>query len=174
MLAGIAGCWTGPVAEPVPEPVQRPAGDVFDVDLEIVLVRTPCFGMCPVYELHIYPDGRVHWYGRDNVAERGERTKRLARPRMQQLKRAVDHAQFFSLSGDAHEPAQPSCTRTPGGGMSCSFTTFSVCTDTSHSIITVRTRAREKRVDDAHCDDDSAIGELEHQLESIAASWIGR
>ncbi|MFT3696344.1 MAG: DUF6438 domain-containing protein [Kofleriaceae bacterium] len=164
-----AGCWTGTVAEPNPEPVASSEPKAFKIDLELELERTPCFGMCPIFAIHIYPDGRMHWFGRDNVAVRGEKTKRLTLAQMKQLEQLVKRSGILSVKPDA-----PTCVPQPNGGTSCSWPDITICSDTSHSVITVRTSHAQAIVDNAHCGDESPNDNLEHAIEGLAAKWIGR
>jgi uncharacterized protein DUF6438 len=174
LLVVLAGCWTGPVAEPVPEPVAQPRADRREVDLEIHLERSECFGRCPVYELTITSDGTLRYVGKKNVTEVGERTRRLARAEMLVLQRTVDHVHFFELDNFGHERADQGCT-TVGNNTTCKFSSFTVCSDTSHTVLKV-TRPRRKvthQIDDAHCSDDGAAAPLEQRIEDLAQAWIG-
>jgi Domain of unknown function (DUF6438) len=175
VLVVVAACWTGTVREPTPEPVAPKPREHGTVDLEVKLRRTACLGMCPVFEVTIQHDGRLRYVGRQNVAETGERTRRLTRSQMIELSRAVDHAHFFELDDTGHEAQQQGCT-TIGGTTRCSFRSFSVCSDTSHTVITV---SRPKQnishtIDDAHCSDDGSAVTLEQKIEELAAPWVGR
>ncbi|HEY0252651.1 MAG TPA: DUF6438 domain-containing protein [Kofleriaceae bacterium] len=170
-LLVITSCWTGPVVEPLP--VTTPAPEKPDhFDLEITLQRTPCFGACPIFELGVHPDGTLRWYGRENVAVRGEKRRHLTRTQMKMLQRIVIEAEFFDLGDDGSPVPTNDCTKTPNG-ITCSFGA-TVCSDTSHSIVTVRTSQRSKTIDDAHCTDGSPVLTLEQTLEDLAAPWIGR
>ena len=170
----VAGCWTGPVAEPVPQPVDKPRGDHREVDLEIHLERGECFGSCPVFEITISPDGTVRYVGKKNVREIGERTRRLARAQMLDLQRVVDHVHFFELDQFGHERIEPGC-KTVGKTTTCNFQSFTVCSDTSHTLLRV-TRPRRHvthQIDDAHCSDDGVAVPLEQRVEELAQAWIG-
>ncbi len=171
----VTACWTGAVSEPASEPVAPKPREYASVDLEVKLRRTPCFGMCPVFDITIQHDGRLRYFGRQNVAEAGERTRRLTRSQMIELSRAVDRVHFFELDDSGHEAQQQGCT-TIGGTTTCSFRSFSVCSDTSHTVVTV---SRPKRnishtIDDAHCSDDGSAVTLEQKIEALVSPWVGR
>jgi hypothetical protein len=175
VLIFVAACWTGTVPEPTPEPAAAKPRERTQVDLEVKLRRTPCFGMCPVFDVTIQHDGTLRYYGRQNVAETGERTRRLTRSQMIELSRTVDHVHFFDLDDSGHEVQQQGCT-TIGGTTSCSFRSISVCSDTSHSVITI-SRPRQNishTIDDAHCSDDGSAVTLEQKIEELASPWVSR
>ncbi len=181
LLALVTACWTGPVPETTPpdQPVPK-VREAHDLDLEISLQRTACFGMCPVFDVTIARDGTLHYVGRRNVAELGERTRRLSRTQMLALARSVDHVHFFELDRQGHEPANQACrTITNGAGSTtttCSFSSFTVCTDTSHTIVTVQRprQGKSHTIDDAHCSDDGAAESFEQRVEELVAPWVGR
>ena len=175
LLVTLAACWTGAVAEPVPEPPAPKAREHANVDLEIKFRRTACFGMCPVYEVTLQHDGMLRYYGRTNVSQTGERTRRLTHAQMLELSRAVDHVEFFELDNSGHPQQHQGCT-TVGGTTTCSFGRVVVCSDTSHSIVTVN-RPRHNlshTIDDAHCTDDNAAVPLEQRIEELVSPWVGR
>jgi hypothetical protein len=172
-LVLLAGCWTAAgarTAEPAPE--STAAGP----DLEILLERTACFGRCPVFELAIRSDGRVDWTGEEHVAAIGRRTGRIRRDALESLDHEVALVRFFERDRYGKLPREPVCV-TQGNTRSCTFTSETICGDTSRTILTVRRGARSHRIDVAHCsDDDPALDELEARIiaRSGAAAWIGR
>ncbi|CAN5589912.1 hypothetical protein BH11MYX1_BH11MYX1_42840 [soil metagenome] len=170
----LAACSTGPVAEPAQadgapraKPADKPA------DLAVEYRRTPCFGQCPIYQVTIQPSGMLRYFGRENVAVPGEQTKQLTRHQMHDLAKAIERSHFFRLDDQGNEPPDQSC-RKPGGG-TCSFS-FSVCTDSPHTIITVTRpkRGGSHTIDDAHCTDTSAAEELERTIDTFVKSWVGQ
>jgi hypothetical protein len=168
-------CWTGAVPEPAPpdQPEPKPRRDI---DLAIKLQRTACFGMCPVFDVIVDHDGTVHYTGRANVAVKGERSRRVTRAQMQELAQLVERGRFFELDRYGHIPKDAGyCTI--GQGSTCTFQSFTVCTDTSHTLLTVRhpRRGGEHTIDDAHCaDDDGGAYQLEDRVEALVGPWIGR
>ncbi len=172
-LVLLAGCWTGagtPDATPEPAlPRTRPA-------LEITLERGPCFGTCPVFKLAIRDDGRVDWLGEEHVAALGSRTRVIARAELEALDREIDAARFFERDRFGRLPRKPVCV-TRGNTRSCTFSSVMICSDSSHTILTVRRGRRSHRIDNAHCsDEDEALAELEQRIleRAGAAAWIGR
>jgi len=130
-----AACWTGAVPEPAapdqPAPKQHRA-----IDLAIKLRRTACFGMCPVFDVAVEPDGTVRYVGRENVAVKGERTRRISRAQMQELAQLVERQRFFELDPYGHVPSDNGCVRR-GNTTTCSFQSFTMCSDTSHTLLTI-------------------------------------
>jgi hypothetical protein len=178
LLAIVTACWTGPVPDPVAPDQPAPRTPHRDVDLEIKLRRTACFGRCPVFDVSISHDGTLRYVGRQNVAEVGERSRKLTRGQMVVLARAVDHVHFFELDDQGHEPVDQGCRTigTPQGGTTttCSFKSFSLCSDTSHTIVTV-SRPRQggtHTIDDAHCAEDGGAADLERRVEELVAPWV--
>jgi len=171
----LAACWTGAEPEPVipgePAPTTKPA-----VPLEVTLERTQCFGTCPSYTVTIRADRTVMWNGDAYVTEVGARSSQVTHHDLAELDRAITRAHFFELDDNGHVPREPACVRT-GNSTSCSFSSFTLCSDTSHAIITVRRGQRVHKVDDSHCSDTpAALIELEDAIDRIAGTgpWIGR
>jgi len=162
------------VPEPAPpdQPAPKPRRDV---DLAISLRRTACFGMCPVFDVSVEPDGTVRYVGRENVAVKGERSRRIQRAQMLELAQLVEHQHFFELDQWGHVARDNGCVKR-GNTTTCSFQSFTVCSDTSHTLLTVRhpKRGGEHTIDDAHCSDDGAAYQLEQRIEDLVAPWIGR
>ncbi len=155
VLTALAGCWTGsappPAPPPAPSPPPRPVPH-----LEVSYAQTMCLGRCPAFELVIRRGGRVEWNGRRFVAVQGRRTRHISRRDLEALDRAIERARFFERDEYGHFPIKPTCT-TSGGTTTCTVHSINICTDTSHTIITVERGGRRWRIDDAHCsneDDD--------------------
>jgi hypothetical protein len=174
VLSVWTACWTGTVPDPAP-PDQPEPKLRRDIDLSIKLRRTECFGMCPVFDVSVDHDGTVHYVGRANVAVRGERTRRVTRAQMQELSQLVEREHFFELDRYGHMPSPDGCATT-GHTTTCTFQSFTVCSDTSHTVLTVShpRRGGEHTIDDAHCSDDGAAYQLEDRVEGLVAPWIGR
>lgn len=174
----LVGCWTGagageqpakPAAASEPE---RPAPAHF----ALVLERGACLGACPIYRIAIDASGRVQWRGERNVAAVGTREGRLSRADLEALERQVEAARFFERDAYGHLPREPICT-TSGTTRTCSFSSYVVCSDTSHTIVTVRRGPRSHRINNPHCSDaDLALEQLETLVieRTGAATWIGR
>jgi uncharacterized protein DUF6438 len=172
-LVLLAACWTGSDARTAaPGPVAPREGPPLEISLE----RTPCFGTCPVYKLAIRDDGRVDWLGREHVAQVGARTRRIARADLDALDRDLEAARFFDRDLFGRVPQEPSCV-TQGSTRSCTFTSDTICSDTSITILIVRRGRQLQRVHNEHCSDaDPALDELERRIleRAGAAAWIGR
>ena len=65
--------------------------------LRIKLVRTSCFGYCPVYSLEIAGDGTVSYEGEAFVKVRGGRKGRIATADVRKLTKYLAKAGYFSL-----------------------------------------------------------------------------
>jgi hypothetical protein len=142
-----------------PPPARTPPAD-FTVTME----RTPCFGACPAYTVEIRGDGGV-------IVKNGEDLTRghASRSRVQQLAREIDAAHFFDLDQDGRPATQPQCVTT-GNTTTCSIRSFTLCTDTSHAIITVTRGDRTHTVDDAHCSEDHWLTSIENMIDALAGT----
>ncbi len=144
-------CWTGaeaPVVEATSVP-KRPAQE--PLKLRVKLERTACFGLCPTYTVVVHGDGRVDWVGQSNVLAIGHRHGRVSRVDLVELSRRLDRARFFERNEYGELPQKPECTTT-GSMTSCSFgTSVSVCSDTSHAVITVNRGMQMHSIDSDHC-----------------------
>lgn len=171
-----SACWTGsdaPVAEPTagarraaPEPAR----------LRVKLERTPCFGFCPTYTVVIHGDGRVDWVGRANVLAIGRRHGRVTRAQLDELSRLLDRVRFFERDEYGELPAKPECTTT-GSTTTCSFSTSaSICSDTSHTIVSATRGMQTHTVDNDYCNDLPELEVLEDFIDRIAntGAWIGQ
>ena len=174
----LGGCWTGhepTIADPIADPsVRQPR--VPREPIRVVLERTGCMGPCPSYTVTIGSDGGVQWLGEANVAAIGVRTGVVTRSQIERLARSIDRAHFFELDDSGHTPVKPACVRT-GSTVSCSMRSFTMCSDTTHAIVTITRGQRTHQVDDPHCSDqDRALVELENLIDEVARteSWIGR
>lgn len=79
-----------PITEPVEEPPVAQLGGATAADsLVFMLERTPCFGKCKAYRVHIYRSGYATYEGRSNVEKEGMYSGR------------VDQALVNSLLADA-------------------------------------------------------------------------
>ena len=175
-LSLVAACWTG--TEPAPSEPSPPAPPHAHarIPLEVTLERTPCFGFCPVYSVTIRGDGEIAWNGDANVAVVGRRSGHATHAQLVELDRAVAASRFFERDEYGDIPAQQAnCFRT-GNTTTCTFQSFTTCSDTSHSIITVHRGSETHRIDNAHCDELDPVDSLERLIDRIAddSAWIGR
>jgi Domain of unknown function (DUF6438) len=166
MLA-LGACWTGEVPPPAPAPV-TPARPL--PELAVTLERTECFGMCPAYRVSISRDGAVQWHGESNVAAVGDRNGRIARAQLTQIDEMIDRIGFFEYNEFGERQTPMSCSRQNN---TCSWQSFTICSDTSHVVITVRRKGVDHRVDDARCGE-SKIDDLGKLIDKLAKTerWI--
>jgi hypothetical protein len=173
----VSACWTG--AEPAvvePAATSKPVPPRDAMRLRVKLERTGCLGTCPAYSVAISGDGRIEWVGHSNVIAIGRRHGRVMRTELEELARRLDVAQFFDRSEYGELPAKPECT-TVAGTTSCSFSaSVSICTDTSHAIITASRGLRTHTVDNDHCNERPELEALEDYIDRIANTdtWIGQ
>ena len=178
LVAALVGsaCWTG--AEPdavTPAVANKPAPVREPIRLRVKLERTACLGMCPAYSVTIAGDGRVDWIGHANVAAIGRRRGRVTRSDLEQLARYLDQASFFDRNEYGELPQKPECT-TVAGTTSCTFSAaVSICSDTSHSVITASRGLRTHTIDNDHCSERPELEALEDYIDRIANTdpWIG-
>jgi hypothetical protein len=100
-------------AVPAPRVPDNPEG------LRIKLVRTSCFGYCPVYSLEIGGDGTVSYEGEAFVKVRGGRKGRIATADVRKLTKYFAKAGYFSLQNSYgipgyDEPSSMISIRWPG------------------------------------------------------------
>jgi len=161
VVAVVAGaCWTGPDPAVAPQPPQPPR----PIELKVTMERTPCFGSCPTYKVEINGDGTVRVH-----TGTSSRLARVSRARVRQLEHRIEEAHFFELDESGHVPAQMQCVQN-GATTTCTMHSISLCSDTSHAIITVKRGTRTHTVDDAHCSDDSWLTGLEDEIDAVAGT----
>ena len=64
---------------------------------QIVLERTACFGLCPVYTLTIERSGKVRYQGKAHVWEVGSKTRKVSRDDFARLVKKIEEINFFNL-----------------------------------------------------------------------------
>jgi hypothetical protein len=165
----LASCWTRSdqpaVTQPTVPSTQTPP------DLIVILERTGCFGACPAYTVAVGNAGFVLWDGEANVATVGSHGRQVSRQQVEELRRAIDAAQFFDL--DESGQRRHACTQ--GGSATCPGSVIS-CIDTPHAIVTVIRGDEKHIVDDAHCTSEpSALTRLEDLIDRVCGTdaWIG-
>ncbi|HEY5944128.1 MAG TPA: DUF6438 domain-containing protein [Kofleriaceae bacterium] len=172
----LSACWTGadpPAIEPA-TPAKRPAPE--PLNLRIRLERTACFGTCPAYTVSVQGDGRVEWIGHSSVATLGRQQGHVTRGQLEELSRRLDRVRFFERDEYGELPKKPECT-TVGSTTQCSFgTSVTICSDTSHTIISAWRGSRTHRIDNDHCNDRPELDALEDYIDRITntEAWIGR
>lgn len=172
----LGACWTGAEPPPVEPMTVLEAAAQPPLKLRVKLERTACFGFCPVYSIVIHGDGRVDWAGQANVLAIGHRRGRVSRAELDALVRLLDRARFFERNELGELPQEPECS-TDGSTTTCSFgASVSICSDTSHAIISVNRGMRMHTIDNNQCSDQPELDAVEHFIERIAnrGSWIGQ
>ncbi|RPD50383.1 hypothetical protein DNI29_06200 [Hymenobacter sediminis] len=66
----------------------------------ITLERTPCFGRCPHYRAHIFPDGRVQYEGFRYAPTEGKAEFRLPLATVQKILQQADEIGFQQLQNE--------------------------------------------------------------------------
>jgi hypothetical protein len=160
--------------EPAPAPLHNgggPAAEAFSVEL----TRSQCMGMCPAYAVTLRDDGTVLWKGEANVTAKGDRTAHVDPAKIQALREAFATARFMELDDSGHLPRGPMCHKLPDGSQQCEVQSVTVCTDTSHAVLTVTLGGTSHKTDDAHCGGEDVLVKLEELVDTTAgtAAWIG-
>lgn len=63
----------------------------------IFLKRTPCYGICPVYKLEIYPDGQVNYFGEHRVRVEGFKSWQIDKKAVEELNYLIKKYDYFNL-----------------------------------------------------------------------------
>ncbi|MBF9238132.1 hypothetical protein I2I05_12065 [Hymenobacter sp. BT683] len=81
-----------------PKPSEAGRRDEFQASQEagpvLTFERTPCFGTCPGYVMHVYADGRVAYEGRRAVPLMGKKELRLPAATVAEMLRNAQEANF--------------------------------------------------------------------------------
>jgi len=121
----------------------------------ITLERTACFGVCPVYTLTIYGDGRVVYEGIRFVRIEGTRTTTISEEKIRQLITEFQSADYFSMD-DSYEELN--------------------ATDMPSAITSITINGKTKTVKHYHGDFSTPreLTELENKIDQIVYSdqWI--
>jgi hypothetical protein len=167
-------CWTGSERPALESTISAKPAAREPLTLRVKLERTGCFGTCPSYSIVIDGSGRVEWTGHANVMAMGRRTSRVTRAELDELSRQLDRARFFERDEYGELPQKTEC-QTVGSSTTCSFSTsVSICSDTSHAIISAQRGIQRHKIDNDHCNDRPEVDALEDYIDRItnAESWI--
>jgi len=63
----------------------------------IKMEKTSCRGVCPVYSLSVFSDGKLEYSGQENVDMVGEYTSQLKNGELQSLIKAFEDANYFEF-----------------------------------------------------------------------------
>lgn len=135
--------------------------------------RTMCFGQCPVYTVTIHGDGSVVFLGEIFVKTTHPQKATLRPGDLATLREALDRSRFFDHDKNGRLPKDPTCLRS-GNSMTCDFEDDVICSDTSHSVITVKRGTETHEIDHDHCTA-SLLDALETTIDELAGTrvWIG-
>jgi hypothetical protein len=73
------------------------AGETAADSLVLSIERTPCFGACKAYRLHVYRSGYATYEGRVNVEKEGMHEARVGRDTLDAILREAERIGFFAL-----------------------------------------------------------------------------
>jgi hypothetical protein len=167
---GAGACWTG--AEPVA--VSPMAASVkpglSPIDLRVKLERPGlCFGPCPTFAVEIDGSGRVQWPADPQATAKG-RTAKVTRSEVQELSRRLDSSRFFERNEFGELPQKPDCQKV-GSTTTCSFgASISICSHTTHTIITATRGGHTHRIDNDHCNESPELDDLEAYIDQIVGT----
>ena len=116
----------------------------------ITIERSRCYGYCPAYSAQIHADGEVVYVGKSDVKEMGERRFKISHEKVQQLIKAFEQVDYFSLK-DKYDADENGITVTD-----LPTTTTSICLD-----------GKKKRVVN-YFGGPKKLAELEHKIDLIA------
>ena len=131
--------------------------DMADLDdLTIELVRTRCYGTCPVYAVEIKGDGTATYCGVGFVKEAGERSRKIELSKIIQLVDAFEAANFYALDDEY----------------------AATVTDNPTTVLSIVHKGRNKSVVDyvgEQAGMPKVVTELQDAVDEIAgaAEWIG-
>ncbi len=59
--------------------------------------KTGCFGLCPIYEVQFFVDGRVRWDGKMNVGTLGVKEGTVDKQTLELIEKTADRIKFFNM-----------------------------------------------------------------------------
>lgn len=123
----------------------------------LALRRTMCFGRCPAYEVTVWPDGSVTWWGFHDVARVGPARGSIAVDEAARLT-----AQFDRLAAARRLAEEAAAAAAAAGGRRS--IDFVGCDDAPSTRITLTRGGQDTRFEEAHC------GEGPTPLSALAAA----
>lgn len=63
-------------------------------DVLIYFGKTDCLGKCPVYDIYIYKDGTVNYYGLKNVQKKGSFQTKISSKKLDEIKSKIKKIDF--------------------------------------------------------------------------------
>jgi hypothetical protein len=167
LLAALPACWTGAAPEDVPVDRVAPAEQA-TAYLRVKLERTPCLGDCSTYTIEIDGTRRIARWTSTEDAGAPSRAVRVTPQDIRALDRQIVTSQFFDRDEHGNMPIAPTCT-SDGTTTTCSIAgRISICSDTSHAIVTISRGIRSHTVDYDFCSDNPEIVGLTRLIERLA------
>jgi hypothetical protein len=166
VLAAVSACWTG--ASPEESPVDRVAPtERARPYLRVKLERTPCMEGCETYTIEIDAPRRIaRWTSVEEPD--APRVVRVNGADLVELDRLIVSSRFFDRDERGNLPPESVCTN-DGTTTTCSIGgSISICSDTSHAILTVSRGIRSHTVDYDFCNDNPDLVELMQLVERAA------
>lgn len=136
--------------------------------LRVRLERTACMGDCPTHTIEIDGPRRLARVSSHDDVDGSARVVRIGAKGMRTLDRAIAASQFFDRDEHGNLPLKPVCTN-DGTTTTCSLgASISICSDTSHAILTVSRGIRSHTIDYDFCNDNPEIIGLTRLVERLA------
>ena len=139
LLAGVIGAGTSRAET---TPLESVPTKYLLSDVTVELVRTPCFGTCPAYELIIRGSGVCTYSGRDFVRQKGDVEFHLDQKSIVDLLNEFYAAEFFRLR-DKYLEGQ-TLRLLPDGRLGHDRL---IVSDVPHLILTVRIQSYSKAIE---------------------------
>jgi hypothetical protein len=166
LLAALSACWTGAAPEEVPVAHVPPAQRARPY-LRVKLERTSCMEGCATYTVEIDATRRIaRWTSGEDPA--ASRVVRVTAEGLRELDDQIRSSQFFDRDEHGDLPLAPACT-SDGTTTTCTIAgSISMCSDTSHAIVTVARGIRSHTIDYDFCNDNPQIIDLTSLIERLA------
>ena len=58
--------------------------------------KTACLGKCPVYDVYVFPDGKVHYQGFQNVTKKGKFEYTISLQKVKEIQQELEKLNFLS------------------------------------------------------------------------------
>ncbi len=120
-------------------------------DLLLALERTPCFGVCPVYEAKLYSNGLLLYHGKRNTDKTGMYYAKVSKKELSSLSAFMLSNNYFEL-----ESKYPVKGKAPSDLPSC--------------IIYFKNKNSEKRIEDHRWETPESLSAIERKVDSLIAS----
>lgn len=85
------------ISNPAPAAAAAAAVPVEVPTIAAIYKKTGCFGLCPIYEVQFYTDGRVRWEGKMNTGTPGFKEAKMDRETLAQIERIAEKVNFYKM-----------------------------------------------------------------------------